>query len=117
MMYNAILVGIGGGAGSVLRYFLQRWLNLSFPYGTFLVNLTGCFLIGIIWGLSARGFDEQKRLLLATGFCGGFTTFSAFSQEGMQMMVENRWVSFALYTAGSVFAGFLATFSGFKLTN
>lgn len=117
MFSNILLIGLGGAAGSILRYACQRFGNTSFPYGTFLVNIAGCFLIGMIWGLSVKGMDEERKLLLATGFCGGFTTFSAFTMEGVQMMAENRWLAFALYTGGSVVVGLLATFLGFKITH
>lgn len=117
MLNNILLVGLGGGIGSILRYLLQRTLNLSFPYGTLLANITGCLLIGLLWGLFTKNIDEQRRLLLVTGFCGGFTTFSSFTYEGVQMMMDNRWFSFAVYTALSVLLGLLATYFGYKLTN
>jgi CrcB protein len=117
MLNNILLVGLGGGAGSMLRYLCQRSLNLNFPYGTLLVNILGCLLIGVLWGLFSRHVDEQKRLLLVTGFCGGFTTFSSFTYEGVQMLTENRWLSFALYTGLSVVAGLTATYFGYKLSS
>ena len=117
-MINALLlVGIGGAAGSMLRHVCQKYLNGSLPYGTLLVNIAGCLFIGIIWGLLSRHGDEQRKLLLATGFCGGFTTFSAFTQEGIQLMMEDRWLTFAFYTGLSVVAGLMATYLGFKLTS
>jgi CrcB protein len=117
MLINILLVGIGGAAGSILRYLCQRSLNFSFPYGTLLVNIAGCLLIGLLWGFFTRHIDEQKRLLLVTGFCGGFTTFSSFTYEGVQMLADNRWIQFTFYTAISVVAGLLATYAGFKLTS
>jgi len=116
MLNKLLLVGAGGAAGSMLRYLCQRLWNQQFPWGTLGVNVAGCFLIGLIWGFAAKGLSEPYRLLLATGFCGGFTTFSAFSQEGLHIMMENRWLTFALYAAGSVFAGLLATYAGYELT-
>jgi CrcB protein len=115
-MYNIILVALGGAAGSVLRFVVARSLNLNFPTGTLLVNLSGCFLIGILWGLFARNVDEGKRLLLITGFCGGFTTFSSFTLEGMRMIMDNRLLAFTFYTCISVIGGLLLTFFGYKLT-
>ena len=115
-MNNVLLVGLGGAAGSMLRYLVQRWIPLSFPLATLLVNLSGCFIIGMLWGLSARSISEEKRLLLSTGFCGGFTTFSAFSQESVQMISENRWRTFALYLTASVAGGLTATWLGYKIT-
>jgi fluoride exporter len=118
MFNNLLLVAFGGAAGSVLRYLCQRSLNtLSIPWGTLLVNILGSLLIGLLWGLFTRHIDEQKRLLLVTGFCGGFTTFSTFTYEGVQMLSDHRWLNFALYTGGSVVAGLLATYYGYKLTS
>src|SRR4029079_15602523 len=108
MLNNILIVGLGGAAGSILRYFCQRSLNIDFPYGTLLVNILGCLLIGVLWGLFTRHIDETKRLFLVTGFCGGFTTFSSFTYEGVQMLTETRWLTFALYTGVSVVAGVLA---------
>ena len=116
MLTNILLVGLGGGLGSILRYLCQRTWNANFPYGTLVVNIFGCFLIGLLWGISTRQLDEQKRLFFVTGFCGGFTTFSSFTYEGVQMMTENRWLSFAFYTSISLFAGLLATYLGYKIT-
>ncbi|HEU4472514.1 MAG TPA: fluoride efflux transporter CrcB [Flavisolibacter sp.] len=117
MMPAIFLVAFGGALGSVCRYLLQRQLNSNFPYGTLLVNLLGCLLIGFLWGLFARNADEQKRLLWMSGFCGGFTTFSAFGQESIQLLMDNRWLTFALYTTASLAGGLLVTYLGFKLTH
>ena len=117
MLSNIVLVGLGGGFGSILRYLLQRSLNVGFPYGTLLVNILGCLVIGLLWGFFTKNIDEPRRLLLVTGFCGGFTTFSSFTYEGVQMMMDNRWFSFAVYTTISVLFGLLATYLGYKLTN
>ncbi len=119
MIKNVLLVGLGGAAGSMLRYAVQRWANApAFPFGTLLINLVGCFLIGLFWGLVIRNNVTQATgLLLMSGFCGGFTTFSAFTYEGVQMMQDDRWLLFAGYIAASVFGGLIATFSGYKLMN
>lgn len=118
MIYNLVLVGLGGAAGSMLRYLCGRALNAAaFPYGTFLVNILGCLLIGLLWGMFTRHLNEHWRLLLVTGFCGGFTTFSTFSYEGVQMLQDNRWLTFALYAALSLGTGLIATYFGYKLTN
>jgi fluoride exporter len=117
MGINILLVGLGGGVGSILRYLLQRTFNVQFPYGTLVVNLLGCLLIGVLWGFFAKHIDEQKRLLLVTGFCGGFTTFSSFTYEGVQMIMENRWFTFFIYVLSSVSIGLAATFFGYKLTS
>jgi CrcB protein len=115
---NAILlVGIGGAAGSIIRYLCQRSLNsFHFPYGTLTVNITGCFIIGIFWGLLAKGnLSESGRLLLMSGFCGGFTTFSAFTHESIHLLTQQRFQSFFIYVLISVAASLLATFAGYKL--
>lgn len=119
MLKNFLLIGLGGAAGSMLRYAVQRLANPpSFPYGTLLVNLCGCFLIGLLWGLlSKNSVSQGTGLLLMGGFCGGFTTFSAFTLEGVQMMQDSRWLLFAVYITASVFGGLVATFSGYKLIN
>ncbi|MDB5209094.1 MAG: crcB [Flavisolibacter sp.] len=115
-MIQVAAVALGGAAGSVLRYGVQKAFNASFPSGTLLVNIIGCFLVGILWA-TLKQEDEQKRLLLMTGFCGGFTTFSAFTLEGVQMMTSGRWAIFFLYTTASVACGLLAAFLGFKIFN
>lgn len=117
MFLNLLLVGLGGAAGSILRYLCQRSLNVGFPFGTLMVNILGCFLIGLLWGLSFRGMDEPKKLLWITGFCGGFTTFSAFTQEGLVLMEAQRWVLFLIYISASVVCGLVATYAGYKLSS
>lgn len=120
-MRQLLLVGLGGGLGSMARYLFQRWtihnFLQSFPWGTFGVNVIGCFLIGLFWGISFKGFDnnEQWKLLLMTGFCGGFTTFSAFTLDGIGLIREERYAVFFGYLAASVAIGLLATFAGMKL--
>ncbi|MBL0232230.1 MAG: fluoride efflux transporter CrcB [Chitinophagaceae bacterium] len=120
-MKQLLLVGLGGGLGSMARYLFQRFtvnhFIQAFPWGTFGVNIIGCFLIGIFWGLSFKGFDnnEQWKLFLMTGLCGGFTTFSAFTMDGIGLIREQRYFLFFSYIAASVLLGLLATFAGMKL--
>ncbi len=121
-MKNILLIGIGGGLGSIARYLCQKGVALvyphSFPWGTFAVNVIGCFLIGIFWGMSFRpsfAANESWKLFLMTGLCGGYTTFSAFSLEGIGLIKEQRLGLFFLYIAGSVLLGLLATYLGMKL--
>jgi fluoride exporter len=122
MIKNIFLVGLGGGLGSIARYLCQRWFalsySLSFPLATFAVNISGCFLIGLFWGMSFRSFDnnESWKLFLMTGICGGYTTFSAFTLEGIGLIKEQRMGLFFLYAAGSVIAGLLATYIGMRVT-
>lgn len=121
MIKNVLLVGLGGGIGSICRYAFQRWATYlyphSFPWGTFGVNMIGCLAIGIIWGISLRSFaaNEQLKLLLMTGFCGGFTTFSAFTLEGIGLIREQKLFLFFSYVIASVTIGLLFTYAGMKL--
>ena len=121
MIKNLLFVGIGGGLGSICRYAFQRWASYfyphSFPWGTFTVNMIGCLAIGIIWGLAIRSFDgnEQLKLLLMTWFCGGFTTFSAFTLEGIGLIREHKLFLFFSYIVASVTIGLLFTYAGMKL--
>lgn len=111
------MVFIGGGVGSVLRFLLGRLWNSSetgIPYGTFAANIIGSLLIGIILGYVARNeyISTNTQLLLATGFCGGFTTFSTFAYENHIFLKAGDFGSFAFYTIGSFVVGFLAVFLG-----
>jgi CrcB protein len=121
MIKNILLVGLGGGIGSIARYLCQRWFATNYlhsiPWGTFSINVGGCFLIGIFWGLSFKSFDsnESWKLLLMTGLCGGFTTFSAFTLEGIGLIKEQKLALFFSYVAASVILGLLATYIGMKV--
>jgi len=120
---NILLVALGGSLGSVARYLSHKYISsLSshpFPTGTLLVNIIGCLLIGLLYGLSVKQnyLTPEFRLLLMTGFCGGFTTFSAFTLEGMNLLHQHRVFLFLLYFAASVFIGLAATFLGYWITS
>ncbi len=119
-MKQLLLVFVGGGFGSVLRFLISKSLNSTengIPYGTFLVNILGSLLIGIILGLAAKNntLSDNQTLLLATGFCGGFTTFSSFAYENNLFLKSGDFTSFALYTIASFVIGFLAVFLGLWL--
>lgn len=90
----------------------------SFPFGTFVVNIIGCFLIGVIYGLSERGnyISTEWKMFLTVGFCGGFTTFSTFANENVSMLRDGNFMSFAVYTSFSVFLGLSATYFGNLIT-
>ncbi len=116
-MKNLFLVFIGGGVGSTLRYVLGKFLNnteTGIPYGTFAANILGSLLIGIILGLAAKNdtLNSNQTLILATGFCGGFTTFSSFAYENHVLLKSGDFTSFAIYTIASFVLGFLAVFLG-----
>ena len=121
MIRNILIVGIGGGIGSIARYLCQKFFietyPQTFPLGTFLVNIFGCFLIGLFYALSEKGnvLTPEWRLFLATGLCGGFTTFSAFAYENVILLKTDHILIFGLYAAGSVALGILATFCGMAL--
>jgi CrcB protein len=117
-----LLVGIGGSIGSLLRYLVSLWLSKAFPassipYGTFAVNIAGCFLIGCIYELFEKQdwMTTEWRFFLATGFCGGFTTFSSFAFENYSMINEGNWGAFIFYSAASFILGLAAVYVGINL--
>lgn len=121
MIKQFLLVGLGGGIGSILRYLTSIWVlkrfSYDFPLATFLVNIAGCLLIGLIVGLSLRfqWIDQYMKLLLITGFCGGYTTFSAFSLENWGLLETGNYGSILLNIFGSVVLGILAVWGGLML--
>ena len=121
-MKSFLLVFIGGGLGSALRYLVAIAMNQYskvLPFGTFTVNILGCLLIGMILGYAQKEntLTSNQILLLATGFCGGFTTFSAFANENLELIKNGEIFNFSVYTIGSVLIGILAVYIGFYLTN
>jgi fluoride exporter len=115
------MVGIGGMAGSILRFLVSNWfvqhIPPTFPWGTFTVNLAGCLIIGLVFGFNFKPHQaEIWKLLLASGFCGGFTTFSAFSNEGFQMLRYHLYGLFATYAISSIVLGLLAVAAGYLIT-
>ena len=120
-MKYALLVFVGGGLGSVARYFISKWLNnieSAVPYGTLTVNVVGSLLIGVVIGYFIEGSDisEEQTLLLATGFCGGFTTFSAFAYEHHLFLKNGDYLNFATYTLVSLILGIAAIFMGLYIS-
>lgn len=117
-MKTILLIGLGSFIGGVLRHFLSSCLNDSvvkgFPLGTLAVNLAGCLLIGILYGLFDRGAaaGPELRLFLAVGLCGGFTTFSTFMNENFLMAHGAQFLSLLLYALLSLAGGFLAVWLG-----
>ncbi len=117
-----LLVGIGGGMGSILRYLTallvnKYWAN-AFPLATFIINSIGCFIIGLLVSFAAKQAwaGDNFKLFLITGFCGGYTTFSAFAIENLNLMQGNNSLTAFLYIGLSVFTGILATWLGMYIT-
>ena len=119
-MKSFLLVFLGGGLGSGLRYLVTAAMNQYskfLPYGTFTVNILGCLLIGLILGYAQKEntLTSNQTLLLATGFCGGFTTFSAFANENLELIKNGEIFNLSLYTIGSIILGVLAIFAGYYI--
>ncbi|NND88893.1 MAG: fluoride efflux transporter CrcB [Flavobacteriaceae bacterium] len=110
-MKSVLLVFLGGGIGSALRYLIGIWLKngTGFPSATFLVNMVGSFLIGVLMGWIIRNTNTSSSfaLLLITGVCGGFTTFSAFALENYQFFKNGNFTMLSLYVGGSLIIGIL----------
>lgn len=121
MIKDFILVGIGSGIGGICRYLMSVIMGHAhngFPWGTFTANIAGCLLIGILWGVTNRyqNMSQAFTLMLMVGFCGGFTTFSTFSKEGLAMLQSNNYILFLIYTLGSVALGLMAVGLGYVVT-
>lgn len=118
MIKNILLVGLGGGLGSILRYGSSLLITTKyFPYSTLAINIIGSFFIGVIFmaGIKDVSFLNNWRLFLATGICGGFTTFSAFSLENLALLQNGKYVMAMIYITASIVLGIAATWGGYKL--
>jgi CrcB protein len=122
MIKTLLLIGTGGFLGSISRFlasrFIQNIFPSAFPFGTFLVNISGCFLIGLIYGFSEKSslVSSEWKMFLAVGFCGGFTTFSTFANENLALLRDGEFLHFFMYTGLSVILGITATFIGVIIT-
>ena len=117
-LIDILLVGCGSFAGGAARFLVSKALptggGAGFPWATFAVNVAGCFLLGLVAGCAGRagGLDPRLRLLLATGFCGGFTTFSTFLDENAALLRSGHGATLALYVAASLALGLAAVLAG-----
>ena len=121
MTKEILIVGVGSFAGGDLRYILSVGLSKlgrlwAFPIGIMVINILGCFLIGVLYGYfkSKATTDPILPLLLMTGVLGGFTTFSTFSFETVQLLQQNEWLKAVLYVVGSVGLGVVACYLGMR---
>lgn len=121
MLRTILIVGTGGFIGSVMRYlvqvFVEKGISSTFPWGTFVANIAGSFIIGIVFGLVNKGnlLSAEWRMFLAVGICGGFTTFSSFAYNNLSMLKEQAYGQFIWNVGGSLFFGLLAVYLGMIL--
>lgn len=120
IIMNYLAIFIGGGLGSVMRYGIQMLMHeriaiYNFPWATFTVNIVGSFLIGLFYALSAKiNLSDEVRLFLTAGLCGGFTTFSTFSNDNLELIRSGEWTMCIIYTLLSVVLGLSACLAGAK---
>jgi len=118
-----LLIALFGAIGTLARYGIQTLMHArvggAFPYGTLLINLTGCFFLGLVgqYTLNRTVISPDWRVAIAVGFFGGYTTFSSFGWETAKLMEESAWIPASLYVGASVVAGLLLSVAGIRLAN
>ncbi len=118
MLRNILLAGLGGSIGTVIRYGISHLIRTPrFPFATLSINIIGSLCIGVVFGLAVRdsNFENNWKVFFASGICGGFTTFSAFSIENLQMLQQGKYVLSLTYIACSIIAGIFAAWIGYRL--
>lgn len=120
-LISSVAVASGGAIGSLFRYwanvFVYKFFSPSFPFGTFFINVLGCFIIGVLYGISEKSelISSNVRLFLIVGICGGFTTFSTFSVESINLLRSREILYFFLNLGGQIVLGLMATVLGLVL--
>lgn len=121
MLKSLLIVGVGGFLGTIGRYLVTRHFQVVsssvFPWGTFVVNIVGSFIIGVVYGISEKAnvLSGEWRLFLAVGFCGGFTTFSSFANDSLMLLQGKEMLQFTAYASLSFALGLIAVFVGRSL--
>jgi fluoride exporter len=121
MIKDILLVGAGSAIGGIVRLLIGKSImqvfQYPFPLGTFIINISGSFLIGILYALYGKSgnLSPSALLFLATGVCGGFTTFSAFSYENLLLLRSGNYMMAMVYITGSIIIGLLAVFAGYAI--
>ena len=117
MFREMVAIFVGGGIGSIIRYLITKisfFSFNSFPYSTFISNIIGCFILGLALTYFMKNDSQNSTIFIfiAVGFCGGFTTFSTFSSEGLELLNNGNLITFIVYTFTSIFLGIIAVYLG-----